>query len=103
MDVQYDDAISIQRRDLRMARAGAALLRHGAGGTKSRHQGHRQPGHLWLGGVKIGDTEFSTSLFPKEGRYLVPIKAAVRKKEDLQKGDTVDIQLDVGGKGGMLI
>jgi hypothetical protein len=53
--------------------------------------------------VKIGDTEFSTSLFPKEGRYLVPIKAAVRKKEDLQKGDTVDIQLDVGGKGGMLI
>ena len=53
--------------------------------------------------VKIGDTEFSTSLFPKDGRYLVPIKAAVRKKEELREGDTVAIQLDVGGKGGMLI
>ncbi len=53
--------------------------------------------------VKIGDTEWTTSLFPKDGRYLVPIRANVRKREGIEEGDTVDIQLDVGGKGGMLI
>ncbi len=53
--------------------------------------------------VKIGDTEWTTSLFPKNDRYLVPIRANVRKREGLENGDTVDIRLDVGGKGGMLI
>ena len=53
--------------------------------------------------VKIGDTEWTTSLFPKEGRYLVPIRANVRKAEGLEQGDTVVIRLDVGDKGGMLI
>jgi hypothetical protein len=46
--------------------------------------------------VQIGKTKFKTSLFPKDGRYLVPIKARVRKAEDLEKGDRVAIQLKVG-------
>lgn len=46
--------------------------------------------------VQIGKTRFKTSLFPKDGRYLVPIKASVRKAEDLEKGDRVAIQLKVG-------
>ncbi len=45
--------------------------------------------------VRIGKTEFSTSLFPKDGLYLVPIKVAVRKAEKLEEGDTVTVQLDV--------
>jgi hypothetical protein len=45
--------------------------------------------------VQIGKTQFQTSLFPKEDRYLVPIKADVRKAEKLEEGDTVTIQLDV--------
>jgi hypothetical protein len=45
--------------------------------------------------VRIGKTEFETSLFPKDGRYLVPIKAAVRKAENLEEGDKVTIQLEV--------
>lgn len=45
--------------------------------------------------VQIGNTQFQTSLFPKEDRYLVPIKADVRKAEKLEEGDTVTIQLDV--------
>jgi hypothetical protein len=28
--------------------------------------------------VTIGDTEFTTALFPKDGRYLVPVKVAVQ-------------------------
>lgn len=45
--------------------------------------------------VRINETEFTTSLFPKDGRYLVPIKASVRKAEELDKGDKVTIQLEI--------
>ena len=45
--------------------------------------------------VQIGKTKFKTSLFPKDGRYLVPIKASVRKAEKIDKGDKVTIQLEV--------
>ena len=45
--------------------------------------------------VRIGKTEWKTSLFPKDGRYIVPIKASVRKAEDLDEGDKVSIQLEV--------
>lgn len=45
--------------------------------------------------VRIGKTEWKTSLFPKDGLYLVPIKASVRKTEDLDEGDTVTIRLEV--------
>lgn len=46
--------------------------------------------------VRIGETEWKTSLFPKDGRYLVPIKDLVRKAEDLYEGDTVHIRLELG-------
>jgi hypothetical protein len=45
--------------------------------------------------VRIGNTEWKTSLFPKDGRYIVPLKAIVRKAENLEEGDTVTIQLEV--------
>jgi len=45
--------------------------------------------------VRIGKTEWTTSLFPKDGRYLVPIKASVRKAENLEEGDKVTVQLEV--------
>jgi hypothetical protein len=45
--------------------------------------------------VRIGKTEYRTSLFPKDGRYLVPIKASVRKAENLAEGDTVTVRLEV--------
>ena len=44
----------------------------------------------------IGDTEWSTSLWPKDGGYIVPLKAAVRKAEGLELGDEVTIRLVVG-------
>jgi hypothetical protein len=43
--------------------------------------------------VIIGDTEFSTALFPKDGRYLVPLRAAVREAEGLNEGDVVAVRL----------
>jgi uncharacterized protein DUF1905 len=45
--------------------------------------------------IRIGKTEWRTSLFPKDGRYIVPIKASVRKAENLEEGDKVTIQLEV--------
>jgi hypothetical protein len=45
--------------------------------------------------ARIGRTRWSTSLFPKDGRYIVPVKAAVRKAERLIEGDTVTIRLAV--------
>ena len=43
--------------------------------------------------VVIGDTEFSTALFPKDGCYLVPLKDAVRKAVGINEGDVVALAL----------
>jgi hypothetical protein len=45
--------------------------------------------------VTIGATTWKTSLFPKDGRYIVPIKAQVRTKENLDEGQTTDLDLAV--------
>lgn len=46
--------------------------------------------------VQIGETEWKTSLFPKNGRYLVPIKMSVQKAENLKVDDHVAIRLQAG-------
>ena len=46
--------------------------------------------------TRIGKTEWKTSLFPKDGRYLVPIKMSVQKSENLEVGDSVVIKIEVG-------
>jgi len=45
--------------------------------------------------VRIGGTEWTTSLFPKDGGYVVPLKDAVRRAESLALGDTVEIALTI--------
>ena len=45
----------------------------------------------------IGHTEFETSLFPKDGRYVVPLKDAVRRSEGIEEDDTVTVRLVVAG------
>jgi hypothetical protein len=46
--------------------------------------------------ARIGVTGFTTSLFPKDGGYLVPIKDAVRRAEGVTVGDTVTVELAIG-------
>jgi hypothetical protein len=41
--------------------------------------------------VSIGATTFTTSLFPRNGIYLVPIKNAVRAAESLELGQDVTL------------
>jgi hypothetical protein len=45
--------------------------------------------------ARIGETDWETSLFPKDGRYIVPVKDAVRVAERLAAGDIVTVQLTV--------
>ena len=43
--------------------------------------------------ARIGGTDFTTSLFPKDERYLVPVKVAVRRAEQIGLGDDVTVHL----------
>jgi hypothetical protein len=45
--------------------------------------------------VQIGKTEWETSLFPKDDLYAVPIKASVRKAENLEEGDDVTLRVEI--------
>jgi Domain of unknown function (DUF1905) len=45
--------------------------------------------------AQIGDTEWTTSLFPKDGGYVVPVKQWVREAEGLGLGDTVSVLLSL--------
>ena len=45
--------------------------------------------------VTLGGSEFTTSLFPKDEGYLVPIKASVRRAEHLDIGDEVDLTVGI--------
>ena len=45
--------------------------------------------------ARVGRTEFETSLFPKDGRYLLPLKAVVRKAEKLVEGDEVSVRMEL--------
>jgi hypothetical protein len=41
--------------------------------------------------VRLGQTEWQTSLWPKDGGYVLPLKDAVRQAESLQEGDLVTV------------
>ena len=43
--------------------------------------------------ARIGDTEFTTSLFPREGGYLVPVKVVVQRAEGIGPGDEAEVAL----------
>ena len=43
----------------------------------------------------LGATTFTTSLFPREGGYLVPLKLAVRRAERVEVGDVVALELEI--------
>ena len=45
--------------------------------------------------ARINQTEWTTSLFPKDGLFIVPIKAVVRRAEELEEGDMVSVRVEV--------
>ncbi|MBA3743692.1 DUF1905 domain-containing protein [Sporichthya sp.] len=45
--------------------------------------------------ARIGKVTFTTSLFPKDNGYLLPLKVAVRKPLGLDEGDEVTVAMTV--------
>ncbi|MFF4652204.1 DUF1905 domain-containing protein [Streptomyces sp. NPDC001380] len=45
--------------------------------------------------ARIGGSTFTTSLFPRDGGYLLPVKDAVRRPQGLATGDTVTVEMSV--------
>src|SRR6201987_3011813 len=41
--------------------------------------------------VTIGETQFTTALFPRDGRYLVPVKVAVQRAEAIGEGAIFEV------------
>lgn len=50
--------------------------------------------------VTIGNTTLTTSLFPRDGLYLLPIKVAIQRAENVKLGDRIKakILIDLQGK-----
>jgi len=46
--------------------------------------------------VRVGDVEFTTALFPKDGRYLIPLKDAVRTPASIEVDQVLAVGLRVG-------
>jgi hypothetical protein len=46
--------------------------------------------------ARIGETEFTTALFPKDGRYLLPLKDLVRQEVGVDVDEVVTVALSVG-------
>jgi len=46
---------------------------------------------------RLGETGFTTSLWPKEGTFYVPLRDAVRRAEGVVVGDVVTVHLRVVG------
>jgi hypothetical protein len=45
---------------------------------------------------KIGKTQFTTALIPKDGVYFLPVKNQVRSAETLELGSEVTVQISLG-------
>ena len=45
--------------------------------------------------LRIGATTWTTSLWPKDGGYVVPLKDRVRRAEEIELGDVVSMVLHV--------
>ena len=43
--------------------------------------------------ILIGATHSRTSLWPKDGGYILPVKTAVREAEGLELGDEISVRL----------
>jgi hypothetical protein len=43
----------------------------------------------------VAGVRFTTSLFPKDETYLLPLKVAVRRKTNVTAGDVIDVEMSI--------
>lgn len=46
--------------------------------------------------ASIGKTTWTTAVIPKDGKYLIPMKDAVRKAAGIELGDEVSMNIKLG-------
>jgi hypothetical protein len=78
--------LTIPEHDCAFIRAEAAAASYGWGAVPVR--------------ARIGATEWETSLLPRDGGYVLPVKIAVRRAEGVVEGDTVVVGMSVAPRGG---
>ena len=49
--------------------------------------------------VTIDKTAWATAVIPKDGQYLIPIKAAIRDAAGIKLGDEVSLRVKLGKAG----
>ncbi len=47
--------------------------------------------------VTVGESTWTTSLFPKDGSYVVPLKTQMRRRERIEDGQMISLALAVPG------
>ena len=45
--------------------------------------------------LRLGATQWTTSLWPKDGGYVVPLKDKVRRAETVELGDVVAVSMEI--------
>ena len=45
--------------------------------------------------VQVGETTWTTSLFPRKGAYLVPVRDTVRLAEGIEVGEVIEVHLSI--------
>lgn len=75
----------------------ASLPKSDAADIKERHGGKRRGWGSLPVSVRIGGSEWKTSIFPdkKSGTYILPIKADIRSKEGIRAGCKVLITISI--------
>ena len=73
--------VTVPEEDVRGLKAVSELVTYGWGMIPVR--------------LRIGESETTTSLWPKDGGYIVPVKKWVQEAEGLQLGDLVEVELRV--------
>ena len=46
--------------------------------------------------ASLNGAVFRTSLYPKDETYVLPLKAAVRKKTNITAGDSIAVEMTIG-------
>lgn len=46
--------------------------------------------------ASIGQTTWTTAMFPKNGRYILPLKDKVRKAEGIEEGHEIAVSISLG-------
>ena len=64
---------------------------------REKHKGHHRGWNSLKVKASIGKTVWTTSIFfnTKGSQYILPLKAAIRKAEDIYEGDVVKVKLEL--------